>query len=352
VALGKIEGFRTSSGKTLFLASALARPSAGSNRQWVYQVALDISHEENILSNYRRKVLMVMVLGAVVSAGASTWIAHRGIGPIREITSAAQRITASALNERVSASAWPRELASLAAEFDRMLERLEDSFNRLSQFSADIAHELRTPINNLMGESEVALLRDRSPEDYRRILASSLEESHRLTRIIDNLLFLARAENTDLLIERTWFEAKNLIESVQGFHESLATELGLTLSSHGEAKTFADPGLFRRAVSNLVSNATKNTPPGGQIEIIVEGETGLVRITVTDTGCGIQSEHLPKLFDRFYRTEASRVNDSNGVGLGLAIVKGIMDLHQGSVTIRSEVGKGTRATLIFPQSIN
>src|SRR3984893_9847728 len=319
-----------------------------SNRQLVYQVALDISREKIILSNYRRKLLIVLVLGTVASAGISTWIANRGIRPIREITSAAQHITVNALNERVSARAWPRELALLAAEFDRMLQRLEDSFNRLSQFSADIAHELRTPINNIMGESEVALLHDRSPEDYRRILVSSLEESHRLARMIDNLLFLARAENTDLLIERTWFEAKDLIESVREFHEPMASELGVTLSACGEAKTFADASLFRRGVSNLVSNAIKNTPEGGQIKIIVERETDFVQVSVTDTGCGIESEHLSKLFDRFYRTDASRANHSNGAGLGLAIVKGIMNLHQGSVTIRSQPGQGTRATLKFP----
>jgi two-component system heavy metal sensor histidine kinase CusS len=341
-------------GQTLLLGSAWVSSSASAGEspdephRFIYTVALDITPEQNILLAYRNNLLLVLIAGSVISAGAGTYVARQGIRPIQEISAAAHRITANALAERVGVTAWPRELAGLAAEFDGMLQRLEDSFKRLSQFSADIAHELRTPINNLMGEAEIALGKERTPNEYARVIASSLEEYHRLADLIDSLLFLARAENADLSLQMTWFQAGEELAQLLAYHDLQASEFEVCLRCSGDAKLFADLTLFRRAVSNVVSNALKHTPPGGSVTLRVEAQTDRVEILVKDTGHGIPTEHLPKLLDRFYRVDASRASSTAGAGLGLAIVKSIMDLHGGSVTIESELNKGTFVRLVFP----
>jgi two-component system, OmpR family, heavy metal sensor histidine kinase CusS len=323
--------------------SALSAP-----QRFIYTVALDTTTEQNFLHDYRDKLLLVLIGGSIVSAVAGTYVARQGIRPIKEISAAAHRITASDLAERVGSMAWPRELAGLAAEFDAMLQRLDDSFQRLSQFSADIAHELRTPINNLMGEAEVALRRERTSKEYASVIASSLEEYHRLAELIDSLLFLARAENADLSLQKSWFRVADELAQPLSYHELQATESEVTLSFSGDARLFADGTLFRRAISNVVSNALKHTPPGGKVTVEVAALHDVVKILIKDDGAGIPPEHLPRLFDRFYRVDASRAAAVAGTGLGLAIVKSIVDLHGGSVTIESELGKGTLVTLVFP----
>jgi two-component system, OmpR family, heavy metal sensor histidine kinase CusS len=345
-------------GKTLLLASAwVPSPASGGERpnelhRFIYTVALDITPEQNILRAYRNNLLLVLVVGSVISAGAGTYVARQGIRPIQEISAAAHRITANALAERVGATVWPRELAGLAAEFDGMLQRLEDSFERLSQFSADIAHELRTPINNLMGEAEIALRKERTPNEYARVVASSLEEYHRLAHLIDSLLFLARAENADLSLQMTWFQVGGELAQILSYHDLQASEVEVYLRCSGDAKLFADLTLFRRAISNVVSNALEHTPPKGSINIHTGSQFDRVAILVKDTGRGIPSQHLPKLFDRFYRVDASRASSRSGAGLGLAIVKTIMDLHGGSVTIESELQQGTSVRLVFPVPVS
>jgi two-component system, OmpR family, heavy metal sensor histidine kinase CusS len=338
--------------RTLLISSAWMPSGTGKSanepQRFIYTVALDTTGEQNILRDYRDKLLLVLIAGSVVSAIAGTYVARRGIRPIQEISAAAHRITANALAERVGSTAWPRELASLAIEFDAMLQRLEDSFQHLSQFSADIAHELRTPINNLMGEAEVALRRERTSEEYARVIASSLEEYHRLAELIDSLLFLARAENADLSLHKSWFRVADELEQLLSYHELQATESGVKLSSSGDATVFADSTLFRRAISNILSNALKHTPSGGNVSVEVYTHVDTVKLLIRDDGPGIPAEHLPRLFDRFYRVDASRTTTVAGIGLGLAIVKTIVGLHDGSVTIESEPGKGTLVTLVFP----
>jgi len=352
--IGDTKEFHPTPERTLLVSSAWAT-SSGSSRsatnqpeRFTYTIALDVTPERNILYDYRNKLLLVLVGGSGVSAVAGTFVARRGIRPIREISAAAHRITANALAERVGSTAWPRELASLATEFDGMLQRLEDSFKRLSQFSADIAHELRTPVNNLMGEAEVALRRERTSGEYARVIASSLEEYHRLADLIDSLLFLARAENADLSLRKGWFQIGEELAQILSYHELHATELGIQLGFVGDAKLFADSTLFRRAISNVVANALKHTPAGGKVSVEVRPQPDNIMILVKDDGAGISPEHLPRLFDRFYRVDASRTTSIAGTGLGLAIVKTIMDLHGGSVTIESELKKGTQVTLSFP----
>jgi two-component system heavy metal sensor histidine kinase CusS len=228
-----------------------------------------------------------------------------------------------------------------------MFDRLEDSFTRLSQFSADLAHELRTPIANIRGEGEVALTRARTPEEYREVIESSVGECERLSGIVDNLLFLARAEAAEGHIQRTLFNGRAAVEKIAAYYEPIAEEHQTVISCVGEGDIDADPMLFGRAVSNLVENALRFTPAGKTVQISIAAGAGHSQISVKDTGCGIAPEHLPRIFDRFYRADSSR--SSQGSGLGLALVKSIMDLHGGSAVVESAVAQGTSVTLTFPK---
>jgi two-component system heavy metal sensor histidine kinase CusS len=278
-------------------------------------------------------------------------IARQGIRPVEEIATTARRITSSHLGERIAAEGYPSELASLAVTFNKMLDGLEDSFERISRFSADIAHDLRTPVNNIRGEAEVALARARTIDEYRDALESSLEEAVRLSDLISNLLFLARTESplTHLRLER--LDVSELLIGVRDYYEASAVDAGVVLTSAGggdQVMANVDRTLIQRAVGNLVSNAVGHTPEGGTVTITARASTPSVFIEVSDTGFGIPAEALPRVFDRFFRVDPSRSKASGGTGLGLSIVQGIMQLHGGNVEIASEPGKGTKVTLCMP----
>ena len=343
--------WKSDGGKTFLLRSAWIHVAPKDKKRFLLHVALDISREEALLADFRRKMAAVLLVGVLCSAGICAVITRRGMRPVHDITEATQRITASHLHERIGAVPWPQELGSLALAFDRMLDRLEDSFNRLSRFSADLAHELRTPINGLMGAAEVALSRNRDEEEYRQIIEAGLEEHGRLSRIIDSLLFLARAENDEIRIERSLLDARKELETVREFYDAVAEEQGVVVLCQGEATFSAEPLLFRRAVGNLLANALQHTPPGGMVTLAVaEPLENAVAISVSDTGPGIPPEHLPHIFDRFYRVDAARTQQPEGTGLGLAIVKSIMELHGGTVSVESRPGTNTTFTLRFPLS--
>jgi two-component system heavy metal sensor histidine kinase CusS len=262
------------------------------------------------------------------------------------MTRSLKRVGPKRLHERLTPAAWPRELQPLASAFDAMLDRLEDSFRRLSQFSADLAHELRTPIANIRGESEVALTRSRTPEEYRHVVESVLAECERLSGLIDNLLFLARAEAADGKLERIRFDAAEAARKVMTYYEPVAEERHVSIRCEGGGDIYAEPMLFSRALSNLVENALRFTPDGGEIVIAISANSADAEVAVSDNGSGIPAKHLPQIFDRFYRVDSSR--SSRGTGLGLALVKSIAELHGGSVDATSEEGRGTRVVLHFP----
>jgi two-component system heavy metal sensor histidine kinase CusS len=341
-----------SSGRAFRVMSARAMLGRSDNLP-VVQVALDTANERKLLAGYRRRAWLVLALALVVCGVVGYQIARRGMHPIEDITATARRVSSSRLHERIEAVALPAELSELAATFNNMLDRLADSFARLSQFSADIAHELRTPVNNLRGTTEVVLGRARSAEEYREALASCLEESIRLSRIIDSLLFLARSESGRNPIHTERVEIGKELELVKEFFDAAAVEAGVELMLDlcpGPVYAPLDRTLFQRAVSNLVSNALVHTPAAGTVTVSCASDDGFARVRVADTGCGIPPEHLPHVFDRFYRVERSRTNSSGsgGTGLGLAIVRSIASLHGGSAEIDSHPSRGTRVTLSFP----
>jgi two-component system heavy metal sensor histidine kinase CusS len=328
------------------LFSLAAITTADGGRQYTIQVAQDRSTDEQFRQKFRALLFVSIALGILASAIVAVTVTRRGLRPLREMTTSLGRITPTHLDERVSAAKWPHELQPLAAAFDQMLDRLENSFNRLSQFSADLAHELRTPIGNMLGEAQVALSRARTAEEYREIIESSVAECERLSGIVDNLLFLARADSADRQIQPTVLDAHSAVEKIASYYRTVAEDRNVAIDSEGEGKIFADPALFNRALNNLLENALRFTPDGGKIEISITPETTQTIVAVHDTGCGITTEHLPRVFDRFYRVDPAR--NSSGTGLGLALVKSIADLHGGSVDIKSQVGGGTTVSLAFP----
>jgi two-component system heavy metal sensor histidine kinase CusS len=315
--------------------------------RFTIQVAQDRTADEQFMKQFAALLAVVLALGVAASAIIAFTVTKRGLRPLGEMTRALKRVGPKQLHERVAAVGWPRELQPLAVAFDDMLGRLEDSFVRLSQFSADIAHELRTPIGNIRGEAEVALTRARSAEEYRDVIESTIAECQQLGHIVDNLLFLARTEAAEGQLQRTSFDARAAIERIAAFHEPIAEEQKLAIRCQGEGTLSADEMLFSRALNNLVENAVHHTPAGGAIDVSIENRGANFEVSVKDTGRGIAAEHLPRVFDRFYRADPSR--SSEGVGLGLALVKSIMDLHGGSAQIASEPGRGTTVTLSFPK---
>jgi len=333
-------------GTRLFALAAIAADNDG--QPYTIQVAQDRSGDQQFQRKFGALLALTVALGTVASAVIAITVTKHGLRPLRDMTRSLARITPTHLNERLTPVKWPRELQPLAFTFDEMLGRLENSFTRLSQFSADLAHELRTPIGNMLGEAQVALTRARTAEEYREVIESSVSECERLSGVVDNLLFLARAEAADGQIQPSLFDGRTAIEKIAAYYQTIAEDRHVTVSCTGRGQIFADPALFNRALNNLVDNALRFTPNGGEVQISIDGDTTSTSVSVKDSGSGIAPEHLPHVFDRFYRGDSSR--SSAGTGLGLSLVKSIVDLHGGSVGIRSEVGRGTTVVLRFPNN--
>ncbi|MFZ0951237.1 MAG: heavy metal sensor histidine kinase [Candidatus Sulfotelmatobacter sp.] len=337
----------------LFLVMSAAMPVGSSAQTDTAQIAIDISQQEALLARYRHRFGLILLGTLAIFPLVGYQIARRGIRPVREIAMTARHISSTNLNERIQPEGYPSELASLAATFNRMLDGLEESFERISRFSADIAHDLRTPVNNIRGEAEVALARARTVEEYRDVLGSCLEEAVRLSDLIGDLLFLARAESPLAHPRRESINVGELLSGIREYYEAPAAERGVSLSTAVPSEPVIaqlDRSLLQRAVGNLVSNALAHTPSGKSVVLGASVEPAAVRIEVSDDGVGIPAEALPRVFDRFFRVDQSRSQASGGTGLGLAIVQSIMLLHGGNVEIASEVGQGTRVTLRLPVS--
>ena len=333
------------------IVATVPRDAAGTDL-WTLQAAVDLTQEELILGRQRLWIAMVLGAALIVCPGVGFLIAHRGTRPLREVAETARQIGSATLNARIHAAGYPVEVRTLAAAFNAMLERLEDSFSRLSRFSADIAHELRTPVNNIRGESEVALARVRTPEEYTEVLTSCLEESVRLSELIESLLFLARSESPGDHLKRTREDLAALLASLREYFDAAATEAGVELRVESQANLHADvdKALLQRALGNLVSNALAHCSTGDRIQLRAVRQNGTVRLEVHDSGAGIPPDALPRVFDRFYRADPARSRHAGGAGLGLAIVQQIVFLHGGTVEIASEPGRGTTVSVVLPQS--
>lgn len=324
--------------------------TAASYSPFLIQIAINVHHEDEIMEDFGQILFTTSLIGIFMAALLGFLLAHRGIRPLGQIIKTVQQISIQQLHERFNPKDWPRELTKLAGHFNEMLARLESSFQQLNQFSADLAHELRTPISSLKGEAEVCLIKERSVNDYQQTLQSALEEYDRLIRLIDGLLFLARAENPHRKISYTKINIRKIILSLFEFYMPIAEENNIELVCIGDATILANELLLQRALHNLLTNALKYTQKGGKITVSVEKlSSGKTQLNVIDNGIGIAPQHHPYLFERFYRADADRSQESGGSGLGLAIVRSIMELHHGQVKIQSALHQGTMISLIFPR---
>jgi two-component system heavy metal sensor histidine kinase CusS len=300
-----------------------------------------------LLRDYRRTIVRTVALGALAAMGLSYMLVRRALRPLHRITREAGHITVDGLNTRLDDAYTSPDLRDLSVSLNGMLARLQRGFEHLSNYTENLAHDLRTPVNNLRGQTEVALSRPRSAGEYQALLASNLEEYERLTRMIENILFLARAGNAQIALRRTELDAAEQLQQVAEYFEGLADEGGASLRVIATGTIKADAVLFRRALSNLLSNALRYTPRGGVIELTAAPAPGGTVIGVSNPGPLIPPEKLDRVFERFYRGDEARSNSADSTGLGLAIVRSIMDLHQGNAVAESSQGL-TRFTLLFP----
>jgi two-component system heavy metal sensor histidine kinase CusS len=312
-------------------------------------VAYDTSASRRLLEHHRNMMFIIVATGVLVALLLSYLLIRTALRPLRDIAGHTGRVTVDRLGTRIALANTPWELEVLVMSLNAMLARLDTSFARLSRFTADLAHDMRTPISNMRGASEVALARERSKEEYQALLASNLEECDRLSRMIENVIFLSRAENPLFAKQMARFSVPDELAHIAEYFEGLAEEAGVAISITGTGDLSADIALFQRAVSNLLSNALRHTPPGGELSLSVEDRATALLVVVANQGSPIEPAHLDKIFDRFYRVDPSRSTHSGSTGLGLAIVRSIMELHGGTVHAESDQS-GTRFVLAFPRT--
>jgi two-component system heavy metal sensor histidine kinase CusS len=305
-------------------------------------------HHLLFMAEFRRLLAGAMALAALATALLGWMATRRGLRPLRDIAGTTASISAEHLSERLPESEIPGEIQALTLSFNAMLGRLEGAFRRLSDFSSDIAHELRTPVSNLMTQTQVVLAKTRSVDQYRDVLESNMEEYERLARMIGDMLFLAQADNGMVVPNRENIDLNVETERLFEFYEALAAEKGVQLASDGHAQVTGDRLMLQRALSNLLSNALRYTPAGGSIKITLSTDDVSERIVVSNPGPKIPKEQLTRIFDRFYRANPSR-REGHGVhtGLGLAIAKSLIEANGGTIQATSEWGI-TRFEIVFP----
>lgn len=311
-------------------------------------LSTDLTHHEHFMQSFRLTMWAVVALAATLSGFLGGLAARRGLAPLHDIVRHAADITAEKLDQRLEEGSIPLELAEVVRTLNDMLGRLEQSFRRLSDFSSDLAHELRTPVSNLLTQTQVTLSKARTLDEYQDVLASNAEEFERLSRTIADMLFLAKADNNLLIPLREDVDLQAEVSSLLEYYEAYADEKQLRLSYSGDASIAGDRLMLRRAIGNLLSNAVRHTPKLGRISIeLTETPEGETVVSVENTGETIAPEHLPRLFDRFYRADASRQHYGEGSGLGLAITRSIVQAHGGEVSVMSETGL-TRFVIRIP----
>ena len=306
-----------------------------------------MSERTRLLASYRDRIVLLVAVGTGLAALTAFFLVRFSLGPLRKLADQTESIGITNLNARVALINVPAELAPLIDAFNAMLDRIATGFSQMSQLTADMAHDLRTPIANLLGQTEVALGKARSADYYEALLASNFEEFQRLSRMMDNMLFLARSEHPEATIERASLDLASEFERVTDYFEGLAAERNLRFEADGNGTVWADPILLRRALANLVANAVQYAESDTTIMLGSQTAGDGTHIWVENTGEPIPESQLPRLFDRFYRADTARRGSAQSSGLGLSIVRTIMALHQGRSSASSNAGR-TRFILLFP----
>lgn len=311
-------------------------------------LAMDTHHHTHFMTDLRQSLTVYLLCAALLSGLIAWWAARRGLAPLRDMRERARRVTAHQLDARMPEDSVPVEMAELAHDLNTMLARLQSDFQRLSEFSSDLAHELRTPISNLLTQTQVTLAQPRDAASYRDTLASNAEEFQRLGRMVSDMLLLAKTEHGLALPHRESIDLRHQAQALFDFYDVVADERGIALVLEGDATAQGDKLMLRRAVSNLLSNAIRHAPKHSRLVVRLSQARGEASLCVENAGPAIDPVHWPRLFDRFYRVDKSRAQmPTEGTGLGLAITQAIMVAHGGSVTVESVPDK-TRFCLRFP----
>jgi len=306
-----------------------------------------LTERENMLAAYRNTLIVALSLGGLFTFLLGAFISQRGLRPLRQLAEQAGAINSQHLHKRLHADSAYLELSLLETSLNQTLTRLDDGYQQLARFSADLAHEMRTPLNNLMGQTQQVLSRSRSSEEYEQLLESNLEEFERLARLIDSLLFLARSEQPEHLLARQPTQLADLAEQLCDYFEGMAQERDLRLINHCSGSLMAEPEMLTRALANLIANAIRHADAGSEIAITSVNLDDQCILSVRNSGASIPEPHLSRLFERFYRADPSRSQPGHSGGLGLAIVQAIMRLHGGSAVVVNE-DQGVRFELRFP----
>lgn len=313
-----------------------------------FYMSVDRAQDAGLLTGLIKATLVALPFLLLVVALGAGLIARTGLAPLRRFNRLAASIGTTSLDQRVSASGLPGELADMASEFNSMLERIEEGYRKLQDFSGDLAHEMRTPVATLLGRTQVALSQTRSVAELREVLEGNVEELDRLSSLINDMLLIARAEQNAASIQNEPVGLAREALRVAEYLSLVADEKGLNLHVTGSAPPLsADPLLIQRAITNLVSNAIRHALARSTIAIEIASEDSFATLAVTNDGEGIAPADLPRIFDRFYRVDPGRSRRDGGSGLGLAIVKSIVSAHGGTVAARSESGR-TTFTLSLP----
>ncbi len=311
-------------------------------------VAIDIVHHQEFMQSFQR-TLWAFIAAAAALAGVLGWAAARhGLAPLRNMREQTNAVTAQHLSYRLPVQAMPVELSQLAQSLNDMLSRLEAAFGRLTAFSSDIAHELRTPVSNLMTETQVALSRERSTAEYQRILESNAEEFDHLGRMIADMLLLAKADNGLFIPNLQTLQLASEVRALFDYYDAVADEKGVKFTLEGDGTLGADRLMLRRALGNLLSNAIRHATPHTAVEVSIQAGVKSIEICVLNTGDAIAPEHLERVFERFFRVDPSRQISSEGTGLGLAITKSIVAAHGGTITVTSS-DKDTVFRVLLPR---
>lgn len=322
-------------------------------RQGAIQVAQEMESIFETLNSLLTQIILGLPLALLLAALGGYLFARRALDPIHDITQTAQAISATDLAQRIHHQGPADEVGQLALTFDTMLDRIEDAFQRERRFTGDAAHELRTPLAALKSRIEVTLAQPRQPEAYRETLQTMAQQVERLIHLSNDLLFMSRLEQTAVSLNKTPINLTDFLGAVLDQIRPLVEKKSITLSTHipPQLQLEGDFDLLIRLLLNILGNAVKFTPQGGEIEVTAVSQQNRVQIRVTDSGPGIAPEHLPHIFDRFYRAAEDRTRnaaDGGGSGLGLSIAQEIARAHGGHIGIDSTVGKGTAVTLTLP----
>jgi two-component system OmpR family sensor kinase len=317
---------------------------------YIVQIGLRMSRVSKTLSNFRHNLLTAIPIVLVLGAFGGWFLARRSLSPIAHITETARRITASNLGERLKPRKTGDELDQLIITLNEMISRLEDSFKKISQFTADASHELRTPISSMRGEAELLLSKQRPMQEYQGVLANHIEKLDFISRMINDLILLSKFDSNEAGLEMVRVKLNDVLVNLWELFRLLGDQRGVkfTLGDVEETNVLGDRTKLQQLFTNLIDNAIKFTPSGGHVDLSVKKDGSFAKVSIRDTGIGIPQEEFERIFERFYRVDKSRARESGGTGLGLSICQWIAKAHHGKIEVKSELGRGSEFIVSLP----